>query len=55
MAKCTFCSKSIAQGRGVTVIEDSGKINNFCSRKCRKYWKMGRDSNKLDWAKVKKE
>ena len=53
MAKCIFCSKNIESGKGVTLVEDTGKINNFCSRKCRKSKKMGRDSKKLPWAKVK--
>jgi len=49
MAKCTFCGKNIVQGRGLALIEASGKIVNLCSGKCRKNRKMGRDPNKLKW------
>lgn len=49
MAKCSFCGKQILQGRGVIFVEVSGKINNFCSSKCKKNRRMGRDPLKLKW------
>ncbi|MBI5148613.1 50S ribosomal protein L24 [Candidatus Pacearchaeota archaeon] len=53
MAKCSFCSKNILQGKGKTLIEESGRIHNLCSNKCYKSWKMKRDPKKLEWARVK--
>jgi len=29
----------------------AGTIRYFCSKKCEKNWKMGRDSKKLKWTK----
>jgi large subunit ribosomal protein L24e len=50
MAKCSFCSKQIEQGHGVTFV-DMYKIYNFCSSKCLKNFRLGRDSKKLAWVR----
>ncbi|HIH11238.1 TPA: 50S ribosomal protein L24e [Candidatus Woesearchaeota archaeon] len=36
MPKCSFCGNSIPPGTGIIFVYTSGKISNFCSRKCEK-------------------
>jgi len=55
MAKCFYCSRQIEPGRGIMVISVAGNILNFCSSKCRKNWKMGRESINLKWITKKKK
>jgi len=55
MAKCHVCGQQTVQGRGITYVETSGRIINFCSGKCRKNFHMGRDLNKLKWVTKAKE
>jgi len=51
MAKCSFCSKNIESGTGKMIIQSTGKINWFCSRRCEKNAvKLGRDARKFKWA-----
>ncbi|MBI2076230.1 MAG: 50S ribosomal protein L24e [Candidatus Aenigmarchaeota archaeon] len=51
MAKCSFCSSSIEAGTGKTIIQKTGKISYFCSKKCEKnLFKLGRDPRKFKWA-----
>lgn len=53
MPKCTFCNKEYEIHKGITLIDSkSGKINHFCSSKCRKNAEMGR--KKKEWAQKKK-
>jgi len=42
-------------GRGVTYVEVSGKIHNFCSSKCKKNRKLGRDALNLKWTEKSRE
>jgi len=53
MAKCSFCSEQISPGRGITFVEVSGRVLNFCSSKCRKNHNMGREGSKMKWVKKK--
>jgi large subunit ribosomal protein L24e len=55
MAKCSFCGKQIIQGRGLILVQNSGKILNICSSKCRKNINLGRDSGKLKWTEKGRE
>ena len=55
MAKCSFCGSQIHQGRGITYVEVSGKIYNFCSSKCKKNRKLGRDPTRVKWIIKKQE
>ena len=55
MAKCSFCSREVDQGRGIMFVTAEGKIINFCSRKCRKAWHMNRSPRKLGWVRKKKK
>jgi len=49
MAKCFFCGKNAEQGKGTMFVTMEGKILNFCSSKCRKAFKLGRNPKKLKW------
>jgi large subunit ribosomal protein L24e len=49
MARCSFCGQQIIQGRGIIYVENSGRILNFCSSKCRKNRMMGREAKKMKW------
>ncbi|MFH8080352.1 MAG: 50S ribosomal protein L24 [Candidatus Aenigmatarchaeota archaeon] len=51
MAKCSFCGKKLITGKGKMLVLNSNVIKYFCSRKCEKSWKMGRDPQKLKWAR----
>jgi large subunit ribosomal protein L24e len=51
MVKCSFCGRQIIQGRGIIFVENSGRVVNFCSAKCRKNKNMGREAKRLNWIK----
>lgn len=50
MAKCSFCSKQVELGKGVIFVAFD-RTYNFCSSKCIKNFKLGRESSKLSWVK----
>jgi large subunit ribosomal protein L24e len=50
MAKCFFCTKQIEPGRGLIFVEHE-HIYHFCSSKCFKNRKLGRDKRKVKWIK----
>ena len=53
MAKCTFCGRDIPRGTGMTFVRKTGKILNFCSRKCEKNMlKLGRIPRKVAWTEA---
>jgi len=49
MSKCSFCGKEYEIPRGMTEFDITGKIRYYCSSKCRKNYKMGRESEKFKW------
>ncbi|MCX6819178.1 MAG: 50S ribosomal protein L24e [Candidatus Aenigmarchaeota archaeon] len=54
MAKCSFCSKSIEKGTGKMLVQKTGKIFWFCSKKCEKNLvKLNRDPRNFKWAQEK--
>jgi len=55
MAKCFFCGRQIEPGRGMIKVTMAGNPLNFCSSKCRKNWKMGREAGKLKWITKKRK
>ncbi len=55
MPKCSFCAKQIRQGRGIVFVDIQGKIYNFCSSKCKRNWRLGREQRKVKWVKKKKK
>ena len=55
MAKCNFCNKIVKQGRGMISIASDGRVINFCSGKCEKNFKLGRDPRKVNWVRKQKK
>jgi large subunit ribosomal protein L24e len=51
MAKCSFCAEKIEDGTGKAVVLKTGKMFWFCSSKCERSHKMGRDPRKVKWVK----
>jgi large subunit ribosomal protein L24e len=39
-------------GTGKMFVMKSGSTMFFCSKKCEKNWKMGRDQKKVKWTEV---
>ncbi len=54
MPKCSFCGKEYEIPRGLTEVQKDGSLKFYCSSKCRKYTKMGKDNKKLKWVVKKK-
>ncbi len=53
MPKCEFCGLSISKGTGKMFIFSSGKVINFCSRKCEKnLLKLKRKPLKTPWTEA---
>ncbi|MGC8993341.1 MAG: 50S ribosomal protein L24e [Candidatus Aenigmatarchaeota archaeon] len=50
--KCSFCNREIKPGTGKIFVKTSGEIFYFCSRKCERYFFMGRKKEKLKWTKI---
>lgn len=50
MPRCSFCNINIEKGTGVMYVLKTGKIYNFCNRKCEKNMlKLKRKPSKLKW------
>jgi ribosomal protein L24E len=52
--KCTFCGSDIKKGTGIMYASIDGNVSNFCSRRCMKYFIMGKDHRKYKWSSQKK-
>ena len=48
---CPYCGREVEPGTGLMYVKNDGTILWFCSSKCFKSWKMGRDPRKLKWTK----
>jgi len=56
MARCSFCDKNIEKGTGKIFVFKTGKVANFCSRKCEKNMlKLRRKSRNFKWASKEKK
>lgn len=53
--KCSFCAEEIEPGTGKMFIANDGKIFYFCSSKCEKNMRLGRDPAKVKWVIKKKK
>lgn len=53
MPTCSFCKRHYKEPRGLTVYNFEGRAIYYCSSKCRKNVLLGRESKKVNWAKVK--
>jgi large subunit ribosomal protein L24e len=51
MPRCSFCSENIEKGTGKMFVQNTGRIFYFCSSKCEKNMKLGRDSRDFKWAR----
>lgn len=49
MPVCSYCKKAYEWPRGMSIVQKDGTVKFLCSRKCKKYTEMGRDSRKLKW------
>lgn len=48
-SKCSFCGGDIEVGSGLMYVMNDGTILRFCSSKCFKNFKLGRDPKKIPW------
>ncbi|MEK6875107.1 MAG: 50S ribosomal protein L24e [Nanoarchaeota archaeon] len=55
MPKCSFCKKQYEFPRGTTIVMNDGVPRYYCSSKCRKNAKLGRDSRKVNWVRKKRK
>jgi large subunit ribosomal protein L24e len=53
--KCSFCGKSIPPGTGIMYVRSDGSILYYCSSKCEKNMKLGRNAKKTRWTKIHRE
>jgi len=47
---CSFCGSRIEPGSGLTYVLRDGTILHFCSSRCFKSYKLGRDPKKMPWS-----
>ena len=47
--KCSFCKKNIKTGTGKIFSKNDGSVYYWCSKKCEKNFKMGRDPKRVNW------
>ncbi|HIQ33007.1 MAG TPA: 50S ribosomal protein L24 [Methanothermococcus okinawensis] len=50
--RCSFCGGKIEPGTGKMYVKKDGSILLFCSSKCEKNYKLGRDPRKLKWTNI---
>ena len=50
--KCSFCGNVMEKGTGKMFVKISGEVLYFCSSKCEKNWRLGRDPKKVRWTKI---
>lgn len=50
--KCSFCGNKIESGTGKMYVLKSGIVKYFCSSKCEKNWKLGRNPKKVKWTEI---
>lgn len=51
MAKCSFCGGNMVAGRGKMFVRTSGQVLHFCTSKCQRNWKLGRQGKFTKWTK----
>jgi large subunit ribosomal protein L24e len=51
MPTCSFCKTRFKEPRGLTIFTFDGKSIHYCSSKCRRNAKLGRDGRKTNWVR----
>jgi large subunit ribosomal protein L24e len=52
--KCSFCSRDMPVGTGLTYVKNDGTMLRFCTSKCRKNMlELKRIPRRLKWSKSK--
>ena len=51
MVNCSFCGYALEKGKGKMLVLKSNTVKYFCSRRCERYWEMGRNPKKMKWTK----
>ncbi len=46
---CSFCGKTIEPGTGIMLVLNDGTVLWFCSSKCLKNYRLGRNPRKVKW------
>ncbi|MEZ0289496.1 MAG: 50S ribosomal protein L24e [Sulfolobales archaeon] len=49
--RCNYCGYEITPGEGIMYVTNKGEILWFCSSKCFKNFRLGRDPRRLPWTK----
>ncbi|MEM0026369.1 MAG: 50S ribosomal protein L24e [Ignisphaera sp.] len=49
---CSYCGRSVEPGTGLMFVQNDGSIIWFCSSKCYKNYRLGRDPKKLPWTRL---
>ncbi len=47
---CSFCGRRVEPGSGLAYVLRDGTILHFCSGKCYKNFRLGRDPKKTPWS-----
>lgn len=55
MAKCFFCGEMLPEGGGRMFVKKSGQILYFCSSKCQKNHRLGREGKDRKWTLVSRK
>ena len=55
MPTCSFCKRRFKEPRGLIIFTFDGKSINYCSSKCRRNARLGRDGRKVNWVKKNPE
>ena len=53
--KCFICKSNISKGLGKMFVRNDGRIFYFCSSKCQRNFKLGREPKKLKWTSSEKK
>ncbi len=50
--KCFFCGENIERGTGKILVKKDGSLQWYCSSKCEKNMKLGRNPLRVRWTKT---
>ena len=55
MPTCSFCKQHYEFPKGITIFLNDGKVQFFCSSKCKRNKDLKRDKRKTNWVKKAKK